>query len=410
MPMDLDRLTDDVLARCDLLAGCSEEPGRLTRTFLRPPVRDVHAHLTRWMTEAGLNVRVDAVGNLIGRRPARAADARVFVVGSHIDTVPDAGRYDGVLGVLLGVAAAEALKGRQFARHLDVIAFSEEEGVRFAAPFLGSLAVCGRLGPDLLARTDAEGVTAADAIRRFGLDPAKVPAGAYPPGLVVGYLEAHIEQGPVLESMKQPLGVVAAIVGQSRYRLRFVGTAGHAGAQPMDQRRDALAAAAEFVTRVEQCANSFEGLRATVGCLTVAPGAINVVPGEVRLSLDVRHADDVERKAVAETGLLVSGEAIADRRNVHFEWTQIMDEPAVAMDPELTGRLATAAGRGVERLVSGAGHDAGVMASICPPAMLFLRSPGGISHHPAERVLREDVRAALEVMVRFLEVELHRDG
>ncbi|HEY1375435.1 MAG TPA: allantoate amidohydrolase [Gemmataceae bacterium] len=403
--MDLDALTDDVLARCDVLAGCSEEPGRLTRTFLRPPVHDVHRRLRGWMEAAGLAVRLDAVGNLIGRRPAQTDDARVFVVGSHIDTVPDAGKYDGVLGVLLGVAAAQALAGRPFRRTLDVIAFSEEEGVRFRTPYLGSLAVCGRLGPELLARTDADGVSVADAIRAFGLDPAGVPAAAYPPGQVAGYFEAHIEQGPVLEAAFRHFGVVTAIVGQSRYWLRFVGRAGHAGAQPMGQRRDALAAAAEFITAVEKDAQTTDGLRATVGCLTVSPGAANVVPGEVRLSLDVRHEDDTMR-AVAGRAMLNAAKNAADYRCIEVECEQVMDEPAVPMDGALTGRLKAAAGPGVERLVSGAGHDAAVMASICPAAMLFLRSPGGVSHHPAESVRREDVRAALGVMVRFLETEL----
>jgi allantoate deiminase len=406
--MDLDRLTDDVLARCDVLARYSEEPGRLTRTFLRPPVRDVHAHLTRWMTDAGLDVRVDAVGNLIGRRPARSADARVLVVGSHIDTVPDAGKYDGVLGVLLGVAAAEALADRQFARHLDMIAFSEEEGVRFRTPYLGSLAVCGRLTAEFLARTDADGVTIADAIRAFGLDPAAVPTAAYPADAVVGYFEAHIEQGPVLESLDMPLGVVSAIVGQSRYWLRFVGQAGHAGAQPMELRRDALAGAAEFVSVVEQAGKSTPGLRATVGSLTVTPGATNVIPGDVRLSLDVRHESDAARRQVVEQ-LLSQARGSATVRKLAVNIESALDECAVPCDSALSERLAAAigaTGHTSHRIVSGAGHDAAVMAARCPVAMLFIRSPGGISHHPDETVLSEDVRAALDVMIRFLSVEL----
>jgi allantoate deiminase len=404
---DYDALTDEVLTRCDVLGALSEDPGRLTRTFLSPPVRDVHAHLRKWMAAARLEVRVDAVGNMIGRLPGRAADAPVFVVGSHIDTVPDAGKYDGVLGVLLGIAAAQALAGRGFKRALDVIAFSEEEGVRFRTPYLGSLAVCGRLTPELLDRADANGVTAAQAIRAFGLDPAATPSAAYPPGTVAGYFEAHIEQGPLLESLFRHVGVVTAIVGQSRYWLEFIGKAGHAGAQPMEQRRDALAAAAAFVGAVEIVAKDLEGLRATVGCLTVSPGALNVVPGKVRLSLDVRQDEDAGRKGVAQ-GLLSSAQGIAAGRGLRVEIEQVVDEPAVAMDAELTKRLAAAAGPGVEKLVSGAGHDAAIMASICPAAMLFIRSPGGISHHPEESVRREDVRAALEVMVRFLDGELNR--
>jgi allantoate deiminase len=404
--MDLDRLTDDILARCDVLDKCSEEPGRLTRTFLRPPFHAAHAKLRGWMEAAGLTVRVDAIGNMIGRLPGRTADARIFVVGSHLDTVLDAGKYDGILGVLLGVAAAQALPGRRFARSLDVIAFPEEEGVRFRTPYLGSLAVCGRFKRELLDRVDADGVTMADAIRAFGLDPDGIPAARYPASQVAGYLEAHIEQGPVLDALDQPLGVVTAIVGQSRYWLRFIGTAGHAGAQPMDLRRDALVAAAEFVTDVEKLAAATDGLRATVGALTVSPGAVNVVPGHVRLSLDVRHADDSARDAA--TDILLGRAAIfAQRRGLRFEFEEIMNEPAVPMEPALVERLSATTGP-VPRLVSGAGHDATVMASVCPVAMLFVRSPGGISHHPVESVRRADVRAALDVMVRFLAGELDR--
>jgi allantoate deiminase len=400
---DLDRLTDEVLERCDILAKCSEEPGKLTRTFLSPPMRDVHNRLRSWMTDAGLGERIDAVGNVIGRRPGRTADAKVFIVGSHVDTVPDAGKYDGVLGVLLGIAAAEALPGR-FNRALDVVAFSEEEGVRFRTPYLGSLAVCGRLTPQLLARPDANGVTVADAMRAFGLDPATVPAAAYRPGQIAGYFEAHIEQGPALEAAWRHVGVVTAIVGQNRFWLRFVGKAGHAGTQPMTTRVDALAAAAEFVTTVEKEALATDGLRATVGCLTVSPGAANVIPGEVWLSLDVRHEDD-EMRGAAVRAILGAANA-RSYRGLVCEIQPVLDEPAVPMDKALTTRLASAAGPGVEKLVSGAGHDAAVMASNCPTAMLFVRSPGGISHHPDEMVRREDARAALDVMVRFLEREL----
>jgi allantoate deiminase len=410
--MDLDTLTAEVLARCDALARFSEAPGWLTRTFLRPPVRQVHECLTNWMRAAGLRVRVDAVGNLIGRRPATHPDSLVFAVGSHIDTVPDAGKYDGILGVLLAIAAAQALPDRRRHIALDVIAFSEEEGVRFGTPYLGSRAVCGRFDPALLERTDADGVALAQAVRDYGLDPAAIPVAAYPAGQVAGYLEAHIEQGPVLESLDLSLGVVEAIVGQSRYWLTVTGRAGHAGTQPMEHRRDALAAAAAFVGAVERTARATPGLRATVGSLTVAPGAVNVVPGEVRLSLDVRHAEDGVRTA-AVADLLGQARAITAGRRVGLVVEPVTDQVAVPCDGELTGRLAAAveaAGHPLHRLVSGAGHDAVVMASLCPVAMLFLRSPGGVSHHPDERVRPEDVRAALDVMVRFLAAELDRDG
>jgi allantoate deiminase len=405
--MDLDALTDEVLTRADALGRISDEPGRLTRTFLSPAARAAQDSLSAWMVDAGLRVRVDAVGNLIGSADA-STDANVFVVASHVDTVPDAGKYDGILGVLIGIAAAKALAGRRFAKRLDVVAFSEEEGVRFRLPYLGSFAVCGRLTPELLARTDASGMTVADAIRAFGLEPADIPAAAYRPGQVVGYLEAHIEQGPVLEAKNLSLGVVPAIMGQTRAWVRFTGHAGHAGTQPMDLRRDALAAAAEFVTVVERTGRTTPGLRATVGSLTVSPGATNVVPGEVRLSVDVRHAEDAVRtRAVAD--LFAVADRIGKERGIAVAVEPAMDQPAVPCDPGLTGRLAATMaelGYPPEPVVSGAGHDAVVMAGLCPVAMLFVRSPGGISHHPDENVRREDVRAALEVMVRFLEREL----
>jgi allantoate deiminase len=404
---DLDSLTNGVLQRCDQLAECSEEPGRLTRTFLQPPMKRVHELLHNWMRDAGLVVRTDAIGNLIGRKVGRSS--HVFVVGSHVDTVPDAGKYDGVLGVMLGIAAAEALATQTFRSSLDVIAFSEEEGVRFRAPYLGSRAVCGSFNLDLLKLTDADGVTMADAVREFGLDPLAIPSAAYPPGQLVGYLEAHIEQGPVLESLNASLGVVSGIAGQSRFWLRFNGQASHAGTQPMELRRDALAAAAEFVTIVERAARQTGGLRSTVGSLTVSPGATNVVPAMTRLSLDVRHADDQVRQRVVER-LMTEARSIGDRRRIAVEVEQVLDEAAVACDDGMTRRLTTAAmGCQPHLLISGAGHDAVVMATRCPAAMLFMRSPGAISHHPDETVRREDVRAALEVMIRFLKIELDQE-
>lgn len=406
--MNLDSLCSSVLTRCDALAACTDEPGRLTRTFLRPSFHRAHALLGEWMREAGLQVRRDAIGNLIGRRPGRDAHARVFVVGSHIDTVPDAGKYDGVLGVFLGLAAVQALGDRRFPIALDVIAFSEEEGVRFKTPYLGSRAVCGRFDPELLKRTDADGVTLEQTVRDFGLDPAAIPEAAYPPGRVAGFFEPHIEQGPVLESLDLSLGIVEAIAGQSRLWLHFVGRSGHAGTQPMEHRRDALCAAAEFVSEVERQALATDDLRATVGSFLVAPGAANVVPGSALLSLDVRHADDVRRtRAVAE--LLGRARAIAVARQMQVEVNPASDNAAVRCDLSLTSRLAdaaTAAGQPVHKLISGAGHDAVVMSAICPVAMLFLRSPGGVSHHPDESVRPQDVRAALEATIGFLETVL----
>lgn len=408
MNQELDQLTDKIMARCDALAQCSEESGWLTRTFLRPPMRQVHELLSKWMGEAGLTVRRDALGNVIGRRPGWTD--RIFAVGSHVDTVPNAGKYDGVLGVLLGIAAAQALGSRPDNRTLDVIAFSEEEGVRFRSPYLGSKAVCGRFDQALLQRKDMDGISIAQALTDFGLDPTQIASAAYPPDQLVGYLEAHIEQGPVLDSMKYSLGIVTAIAGQSRLWVTFEGKAGHAGTQPMELRRDALTAAAEFIIAVEQAARKTADLRATVGRCVVQPGATNVVPGEVLVSLDVRHVDDEARRSTIEQ-LQNSARFIGDTRKIKVIIKgNDLDESAVKCDAIMSDRLSavvTSTGNEPYKLVSGAGHDAVVMATRCPVAMLFLRNPGGISHHPDESVRKKDVRAALDVMIRFLGNELN---
>jgi allantoate deiminase len=397
-------LAAEVLSRCDTVAGYSEETGRIKRTFLCEPMRGLHDRLGRWMADAGMRVRLDPIGNLIGRYPAREEGAPVFLIGSHLDSVPNAGRYDGVLGVLLGLAAVQALEGRRLPFAVDVICFCEEEGVCFRTPYLGSRAVCGLFDPALLKLTDDTGISLADAMRNFGLNPDEIHRAAYRGERVLGYLEAHIEQGPVLESLGLPVGVVEAIAGQNRLWVCFTGKAGHAGTLPMGLRQDALAAASRFVLEVEEYTRSVEGLRGTVGALAVEPGAANVVPGSVRLSLDVRHASDAVRvKAVAS--LLQRAEAVAAERQVRFRVDSVEHHPAVPADPRLTELLASAvyeAGQPVRRLVSGAGHDAAMMASLAPMAMLFLRSPGGVSHHPDEAVLPGDVAVALDILVRFL--------
>ena len=274
----------------------------------------------------GPGVRLDAAGNLIGRYDGLRPERAVLAIGSHLDTVPDAGKYDGVLGVLLGLAAVKALAGRRLPFAIDVIAFSEEEGVRYRAPFLGSLAAAGRFDHQLLERTDADGVTMADAFRSFGLDPARIDQAAYPAGQLLAYLEVHIEQGPVLETLGAPAGVVEAIAGQSRIWAEMRGRAGHAGTSPMDGRHDALAAAAELVLEVERLARSIDGLRATVGAMAVEPGASNVIPGSARFSIDVRHAhDQVRETAVRE--ILARARALAERRGVEFLVTQARTSP-----------------------------------------------------------------------------------
>jgi allantoate deiminase len=399
-------LAAEVLARCDEVALFSEEPDKITRTFLSEPMRGLHRRMTGWMQEAGLSVRLDTAGNLIGRYDGLRPDRPVLAIGSHLDTVPDAGKFDGVLGVLLGLAAVQALGGRRLPFSIDVIAFSEEEGVRYRAPFLGSLAAAGQFDRQLLERTDAAGITMADAFRSFGLDPARIDEAAYPPGGLLGYLEVHIEQGPVLEGLAAPAGVVEAIAGQSRLWAEVRGRAGHAGTMPMHGRLDALAASAELVLDIERLARSISGLRATVGAMAVEPGASNVIPGRARFSIDVRHArDPIRETAVRE--ILARGQALARERGVEFLVSQQEHHAAVPADPILSewlGEALASTGHSPHRLVSGAGHDAGVMAAVAPMAMLFLRSPEGVSHHPDERVLPEDVAVGLEVLMCYLDL------
>jgi allantoate deiminase len=392
------------MVECGRIAAMTEEPGRITRRFLTPPVRAVHDYLRARMQELGMQVHVDAAGNLRGLWQSQNASGKRLVMGSHIDTVPDAGAYDGVLGVVVALEWVRIAKELKFPINIEVIAFSEEEGVRFGVPFIGSRAVAGRFDEDILEAKDSDGVTLEDAIRAFGLDPGLIGKAELDQG-TVGFVEVHIEQGPVLESESLSVAVVTAIVGQTRLTFEFIGNANHAGTTPMRLRHDALAAAAEWIAKVETLALATDGLVATVGKVVVEPNAGNVVPGAVKVSLDVRHAIDSTRKEAIEK-LIESADAIAARRSLTVKRTRQMDQPAVPMDERLTSFLADAieaVGLPVKMMSSGAGHDAMVMAARVPTAMLFLRSPGGISHHPAEAVLEGDVEASLGVGRKFLE-------
>jgi allantoate deiminase len=392
------------IAECGRIAALSEEPGRTTRRFLTPPMHDVHALLSSRMSALGMSVYVDAVGNLRGLwQPAHAVKQRL-VLGSHVDTVPDAGAFDGVLGVTLALEWVELAQELALPLPIEVIAFSEEEGVRYAVPFLGSRAVTGTFDESLLLCEDSDGVRMEDAIRTFGLDPARIDEAALNAD-VLGFVEIHIEQGPVLEAENLQLAVVEGIVGQTRMSFRFTGQANHAGTTPMHLRHDALAAAAEWITVVEATAKDEAGLVATVGKIELKPNAGNVIPGQVDLSLDVRHMKDSTRSHWVRH-LIHEAQLAAHKRSVKVEWVSKLDQPAVEMDPDLSNHLALAmddARLPVKRMPSGAGHDAMVMAARMPTAMLFLRSPGGISHHPDEAVRDEDVEAALLVGGKFLE-------
>jgi allantoate deiminase len=394
---------EDIIGRCRELATLSETSDGLLRTFLSAPMRKAHALVGQWMKAAGMQVAIDAAGNLRGVYPGGSGTETRLLLGSHLDTVPNAGAFDGVLGVVLAIKLVELLGGRRLPFSIEVAAFSDEEGVRFGVPFLGSRALTGKLDAGLLEHRDADGASVADAIRAFGLDPRRLPEARLAPG-VFAYLEFHIEQGPVLDSLGLPLGVVTSIAGQSRLTIHFRGDANHAGTTPMHLRHDALTAAASWISLVERHARCTPSLVATVGSLSVRPGAGNVIPGEVRASLDVRHPDDAVR-CRSTTELLSAAQAVGARRGVAVEWQSDADQPATACDPclmEAFARAVSVAGYPVHRMHSGAGHDAMVLAARVPVAMLFLRSPGGLSHHPEETVNAGDVEAALAAGVALL--------
>jgi allantoate deiminase len=360
------------------------------------------------MHKLGMTTSVDAAGNLRGLFcPTQAASKRLLL-GSHVDTVPDAGAYDGVLGVVLAIEWVAISRELKLPLNIEVIAFSEEEGVRYGVPFLGSNAVTGTFDPSLLALRDAEGVRMDAAMHTFGLDPSRIGEAVLDEN-VLGFVEIHIEQGPVLEAENLALAVVEGIVGQSRLELSFTGEANHAGSTPMHLRRDALAAAAEWICAVESTILKAQttketGVVATVGHLHLEPNAENVIPGIVRVSLDVRHMDSQVRSTWT-TELIRIASSIAERRGIGFEWQQRLDQPEVKMDPQFSAQLlgaVEAAGYPLKTMPSGAGHDAMVMAAKVPTAMLFLRSLHGISHNPAESVLEDDVAAALNVGREFL--------
>jgi len=392
---------EKVITRCRYLGQFSEEPGQIKRTFLSPAMRDCMREVQGWMEAAGMQVKIDAAGNLRGRY-AGISDT-TLMIGSHLDTVPNSGAFDGILGVMLGLALVESLDGERLPFSIELVAFSEEEGVRFHLPFIGSRALVGRVDADFLATKDGDGISIAQALTSFGLDPLKIK-DCEVGDEVAGFLEFHIEQGILLESEDLSLGVVHAIVGQTRAEMTFTGHARHAGTTPMRLRNDAVAGAAEWVVAVERLALDTPGLVATVGDLRTHPGAGNVVAGQLRASLDVRHEDDTIRHRAVHT-LLAQADSIAKRRGLTVASKMQMDQPAVPMDPALCA-LAEEAIRdtGIEPLsmVSGAGHDAMILAERVPSTMIFLRSPGGISHHPEESVRPQDVQNALAAGRAFL--------
>jgi hydantoinase/carbamoylase family amidase len=395
------------MKRLDLLGAISEEPNQLTRQFASEALRRAQDAVAEWMREAGMVVRRDNIGNMRGRYEGAAPGGPTLILGSHLDSVRNAGKYDGPLGVMMAIAAVQRLhdveKRLPFA--IEVIAFADEEGLRFSSTYLGSRAVAGTFDAPDLDRIDATGVSMADAIRAFGGDPTRIGEDAWRDVAPVGYVEVHIEQGPVLERLGLPVGIVTAIAGQARYRITFTGEAGHAGTVPMPGRRDALVAAAEFVLAVEAEA-SHHDLVATVGQLNVYPGASNVIPGEATLSLDVRHPDENVRVGMTRE-ILQRADEIAARRGVAATAQLLSENSSVPCSASLQSLLAKAIeaeGLTPAHLASGAGHDAVPMSALTGVAMLFVRCKGGISHNPAESVTVEDAAVSIDVLSRFLEL------
>lgn len=402
-----------VMARCDELAAISESAGGLTRVYLSTEHQRANALVGEWMQAAGMLTWQDAVGNICGRYEGQAAGAQALLLGSHLDTVRNAGRYDGMLGVVAAIEVVQRFHdlGIRLPLAIEVVGFGDEEGTRFGITLLGSRGLTGSWPQEWLAQTDADGVSVAQAMAAWGLDPAAVASAARPARDFAAYLELHIEQGPCLEREDLALGVVTAINGARRLNCRFVGQAGHAGTVPMSHRQDALAAAAQWMVAIEaRTPQHGPQLVATVGRLQCHPGAVNVIPGEVELTLDVRGPEDQALAALLDD-LLGQGEAIARQRGLRFTASQYYGICATRCDAAMQASLAQVLnevqGRSLS-LPSGAGHDAIAMAERWPVGMLFVRCAGGISHNPAEAVAAEDVSLAVDAYARWVQALAER--
>jgi allantoate deiminase len=396
-----------ILQRCDALARHSELPGGLTRVFLSPENRAANEAVLGWMREAGMAARLDAIGNVVGRYEGERPGLPCLMLGSHLDTVRDAGRYDGMLGVISAIECVNVLNSQKkrlpFA--IEVVGFGDEEGVRFGTTMLGSRAVAGTLDASVLETRDSSGTTIAQALRTFGLAPEKLAQVRKEKRDVLAYAELHIEQGPVLEAEGLPVGVVTAINGFSRLRVTLCGVAGHAGTVPMHLRRDALAAAAECVIAVENNGKSHAEVVATVGRIEASPGAINVIPGKVVFTIDVRAPQDALRLSCVERVKREIG-TICQARYIGFEIEDLQQlgvAPCADWLMVQLDRAVSAEGIKVRRLPSGAGHDGMALRSLADIAMLFVRCKGGISHNPAESITAEDAGAGARVLFRFME-------
>jgi len=389
-----------LLNRCDQLAQLSALETGILRAYLTPEHQQANQLVGEWMAAAGMKSWVDAAGNVWGSYASKKAEAKTLIIGSHLDTVPNAGRYDGILGVLAGIEIVDSLRQQKIDLpfNISVVGFADEEGYRFGKTLLGSEAISGGWDSSWADLSDADGVKMADAFNAFGLDADKVRQAALNADELLGYWELHIEQGPVLEQQDLAVGVVTGIAGARRFNTTVTGHAGHAGTVPMTLRQDATVGAAEMVQTIEALAIE-NNLVATVGKFSVKPGGVNVIAGQAEFSLDIRSEDDALRDKVV-TDIESALADIAQRRNLSVSLEQTHSAPAALCDAAFM-QIFTEASETVTAsqysLVSGAGHDAMAVAQLCPVAMLFMRCEKGISHHPAEAVTLEDTVIALAV-------------
>jgi len=392
---------------CEVLARCSEQPDGLTRVFLSPEQRAVNERVLSWMRDAGMQAQLDEIGNCVGRYEGDRPDLPCLMLGSHLDTVRDAGKYDGMLGVVAAIECVHALneRGKRLPFALVIVGFADEEGVRFASTLLGSRAIAGTFDPAVLDKADVKGVSMRDALAQFGLDPTRIARAAYRREAILAYAELHIEQGPVLEAEGLPVGVVTAINGANRLAIGIHGMAGHAGTVPMNLRQDALAAAAECVLEIERRCGSVAELVGTVGKLETFPGATNVIAGRVEFTIDIRSPRDADRLAAVADVTQALG-AICRRRGVTVDIRPMHEGRTAACADWLMrqiGDAIAAEGLPVRTLPSGAGHDGMAIIDVADIGMLFVRCKGGISHNPAEAITQEDAGISARVFLRFIE-------
>jgi allantoate deiminase len=401
-------LGDEIVGRIDRLGTISETPAHLARIFLTSEHRAAAELILGWMRDAGMQAHLDAIGNVCGRYEGEVAGLPCLMLGSHYDTVRDAGKWDGPLGLITAIFCVADLhkRGRRLPFAVEVTGFADEEGVRFASTLLGSRAVAGTFNEGVLASKDSAGISMRDALIRFGLDPDHVGAAARSRSELLAYVELHIEQGPVLETQNLPVGVVSAIAGATRLAAKLTGMAGHAGTVPMALRRDALAGAAECICKIEEvCRTDEGGLVGTVGYIHAMPGATNVIPGQVSFTIDLRAPTDTHRKR-AVTEIVRQIEAIAKRRKLALQLDVTHENRTVPCAPWLKAQVAAAVaaeGYPVFELPSGAGHDGMAMVDIADVGMLFVRCRGGVSHHPDEHVEAADADAGARVLLRLIE-------